>query len=106
MPVPFQIRSDCLLSRLPGRIGGCFLLSAVWADGAYMKHTQNTYHHVFLAQAEAFRVLEQTLQISKLDFLVTLSSVTIFGNSGQTNYSSANTAVDFMTKDYPMRLHW
>ncbi|KAK0216124.1 putative polyketide synthase [Armillaria fumosa] len=90
-----------LLSRLPGRIGGCILLSAVWADGAYMKHTQDTYYHVFPAKVEAFRVLEQTLQINKLDFLVTLSSVTIFGNSGQTNYSSANTAVDFLTKDYP-----
>ncbi|KAK0189610.1 KR domain-containing protein [Armillaria mellea] len=90
-----------LLSRLPGHIGGCILLSAVWADGAYMKHTQDTYYHVFPAKVEAFKVLEQALQISKLDFLVTLSSVTIFGNSGQTNYSSANTAVDFMTKDYP-----
>ncbi|KAK0447900.1 putative polyketide synthase [Desarmillaria tabescens] len=90
-----------LLSRLPGRIGGCILLSAVWADGAYMKHTQDTYYHVFPAKIEAFRTLEQTLQIRKLDFLVTLSSVIIFGNSGQTNYSSANTAVDFMTKDYP-----
>ncbi|KAK0480492.1 putative polyketide synthase [Armillaria luteobubalina] len=93
--------TERLLSRLPGRIGGCILLSAVWADGAYMKHTQDTYYHVFPAKVEAFRVLEKTLQISKLDFLVTLSSVTIFGNSGQTNYSSANTAVDFMTKDYP-----
>ncbi|KAK0200866.1 putative polyketide synthase [Desarmillaria ectypa] len=90
-----------LLSSLPGRIGGCILLSAVWADGAYVKHTQDTYYYVFPAKIEAFRTLEQTLQISKLDFLVTLSSVTIFGNSGQTNYSSANTAVDFMTKDYP-----
>ncbi len=76
-----------LLSSLPGRIGGCILLSAALADGAYMKHTQDTYNHAFPPKTEAFRTLEQTLQISKLDFLVTLSSVIIFGNAGQTNYS-------------------
>ncbi|KAK0453924.1 hypothetical protein EV421DRAFT_720319 [Armillaria borealis] len=90
-----------LTSKLPGRIGGCILLSVILEDRSYANHTLETYNRVFPAKTEAFTVLEKTLAIEQLEFLVTVSSAAIFGSAGQTNYSSANTAVDFMIRRYP-----
>ncbi|KAK0461849.1 KR domain-containing protein [Desarmillaria tabescens] len=90
-----------LMSNLPGRIGGCILLSVILEDRSYVNHTSETYNRVFPAKTEAFTVLEKTIAIEQLEFLVTVSSAAIFGSAGQTNYSSANTAVDFMIRRYP-----
>ncbi|KAK0190671.1 hypothetical protein F5146DRAFT_1194907 [Armillaria mellea] len=90
-----------LTSKFPGRIGGCILLSVILEDRSYANHTLETYNRVFPAKTEAFTVLEKTLAIEQLEFLVTVSSAAIFGSAGQTNYSSANTAVDFMIRRYP-----
>lgn len=90
-----------LTSKFPGRISGCILLSVILEDRSYANHTLETYNRVFPAKTEAFTVLENTLPIEQLEFLVTISSAAIFGSAGQTNYSSANTAVDFMIRRYP-----
>ncbi|KAF8146231.1 hypothetical protein K438DRAFT_1870247 [Mycena galopus ATCC 62051] len=47
------------------------------------------------------RALEAVVDIASLDFVVSMSSGTTFGNQGQTNYPSANTALDGITKQYP-----
>ncbi|KAF8128783.1 hypothetical protein K438DRAFT_1645276, partial [Mycena galopus ATCC 62051] len=59
----------------------------------------------FIPKVPSFRALEAVVDIVSLDFVVSMSSGTTFGNQGQTNYPryvvDANTALDGITKQYP-----
>ncbi|KAI0364111.1 ketoacyl-synt-domain-containing protein [Pilatotrama ljubarskyi] len=82
-------------------VGGCFLLSGVLVDRPFMSQTPETFEAPFEAKVDAFKLVEKVLPVEELDFLVTFSSVSgMFGNSGQTNYASANTSLAGLTKKY------
>ena len=69
-------------------LGGCMLLSAVFMDRSFTRHTRETFEAPFMPKVGAFRVLEEVISVDALDFLVTFSSVAgLFGNPGQTNYA-------------------
>ena len=64
-------------------------MTVVYKDRSFTAHTEETFESTFPAKVKAFQVLEEVVNISELDFLVTFSSVSaMFGNAGQTNYSA------------------
>ena len=78
-----------MLSNLSAPLGGCVLLSGFLHDRLFTSHTQESFDLVFPPKPGAFQVLERVLDLSTLDFLVTLSSISaMFGNAGQTNYAA------------------
>lgn len=77
-----------LLRSLRRPLGGCFLMSLVLSDKAFLNQTKDDFDKVFAAKAKAFRNLERCMDISQLDFFVTFSSVAaLFGSAGQSNYT-------------------
>ncbi|KAF4618329.1 hypothetical protein D9613_011586 [Agrocybe pediades] len=90
-----------LLGSLQTPIGGCILLSGAISDRLFMSHTRESFFPTFTPKHVAFQVLERLMDVSSLDFLVSLSTAATFGNVGQTNYASANTALDGMIGRYP-----
>jgi len=69
-------------------IGGCFLMSLVLSDKAFLNQTEDDFEKVFEAKTTAFRNLEHALDIASLDFFVSFSSVAaLFGSAGQSNYT-------------------
>ena len=65
------------------------LLSALLNDRIFALHTQETFDSVFPPKVDAFRALESATDLSRLDFVVVLSSISgMFGNPGQTNYAA------------------
>ncbi|KZT25650.1 ketoacyl-synt-domain-containing protein [Neolentinus lepideus HHB14362 ss-1] len=82
-------------------LGGCMILSGLLADRTFTAQTPETFEAPFPPKVGAFNALERALDINSLDFLITFSSVSaMFGNAGQTNYASANTALAGLTKKY------
>ena len=78
-----------MLSNLSAPLGGCVLLSGFLHDRLSTSHTQESFDLVSPPKPGAFQVLERVLDLSTLDFLVTLSSISaMFGNAGQTNYAA------------------
>ena len=70
-------------------IGGCMHLITIYSDGTFASHTQESYDVTFDSKVKSFQVLEKVVDINKLDWLVTFSSVAgLFGNPGQTNYAA------------------
>lgn len=91
-----------LLKSLRRPLGGCFLMSLVLSDKAFLNQTKEDFDRVFAAKTKAFLNLERCMDISRLDFFVTFSSVAaLFGSAGQSNYTSASSAVESMTSKYP-----
>ncbi|TFK49392.1 hypothetical protein OE88DRAFT_1662947 [Heliocybe sulcata] len=82
-------------------LGGCVVLSAAIVDRTFTAQTLETFEAPFPPKVRAFQNLEQAVSIQSLDFLITVSSVSaMFGNAGQTNYASANSALAGLTKKY------
>ncbi|KAL6298078.1 polyketide synthase [Sparassis latifolia] len=82
-------------------LAGCMLLAGALVDRSFASQTQETFETPFTPKVGAFKALEKTIPIASLDFLVAFSSVSgMFGNAGQTNYASANTALAGLTKKY------
>ncbi|KAJ7716081.1 hypothetical protein B0H16DRAFT_1476979 [Mycena metata] len=89
-----------LIGGLNKPLGGVFLLAATFDDRLFVDQEAETFTKSFLAKVGCLRALEAAVDIASLDFLVSLSSGTTFGNHGQTNYTSANTALDGLLKKY------
>jgi hypothetical protein len=69
-------------------IGGIMLLAMVLQDQNFIEsHTALSYAEAFLPKRDTFVNLESCYPIETLDFLVALSSATIFGSASQTNYA-------------------
>ncbi|KAG2097390.1 hypothetical protein BD769DRAFT_246669 [Suillus cothurnatus] len=84
-----------LVQRLQSPLGGCMLLSVVLADGLFSGLSAENFDAPFDPKIGAFEVLCHTIDTTKLDFLISFSSVSaLFGNAGQTNYAAANTMLD------------
>ncbi|EGO26553.1 putative polyketide synthase [Serpula lacrymans var. lacrymans S7.9] len=81
-------------------IAGCMLLPAILIDRGFFSQDASSFKTVFDSKLRVFETVEAGLDIAKLDFLVTFSSVVTFGNAGQTNYASANTVVEGKTAQY------
>lgn len=81
-------------------LGGVMLMSAVFSDMQFDKHTQETYEQVFPAKIGSFEALRAAYPIEDLDFLISISSTSVLGNGGQTNYASANAVLDAMLAPY------
>ena len=62
-------------------------MSVVLADRLFVSHDQGSFYTPFTSKHIAFQTLERALDISSLDFFVSLSSAATFGNIGQTNYA-------------------
>ncbi|KAI0739465.1 ketoacyl-synt-domain-containing protein [Daedaleopsis nitida] len=92
---------SALVRDLDRPLAGCMLLTTTLSDSAFASHTAESFERAFPAKIDGFMVLEQTVNIGALDFLVTFSSVAgLFGNPGQTNYAAANTALAGLTRKY------
>ena len=64
-------------------------MTAILNDRTFAAQTEETFEGPFTAKVNAFQVLEETLDIASVDFVVTFSSVSgMFGNPGQTNYAA------------------
>ncbi len=78
-----------LVQDLGRPLGGALLLTTTYSDGTLASHTEESFERAFPAKIDAFRVLEQVVDVNALDFLITFSSVVgVFGNPGQTNYAA------------------
>ena len=78
-----------LVSGLKRPLGGCMLLTALLSDSTFASHTEESFERAFPPKLTAFAVLESVVDIPSLDFFIAFSSVTgLFGNPGQTNYTS------------------
>ncbi|KAG9309602.1 putative polyketide synthase [Chiua virens] len=94
---------DALLDVFSGishRIAGCMLLAAVLSDASFFDQTEAKFTACHVPKIHAFRALEQCLPLQELDFVIAFSSVSTFGNIGQTNYASANTALEGEMRKY------
>ncbi|KAJ7799753.1 hypothetical protein B0H14DRAFT_3491310 [Mycena olivaceomarginata] len=89
-----------LIRALKKPLGGVILLAALWDDRLFLDQDEESFAKCFTSKAGSFRALETAVDIGNLDFVVSMSSGTTFGNQGQTNYTSANTALDGITKKY------
>ncbi|KAF7355656.1 Polyketide synthase [Mycena sanguinolenta] len=92
-----------LLKSINRPLAGCMLLSAVLVDGSFMSFDPDSlaYQSPIASKINAFQVIEKVIAIDKLDFFISTSSVMSFGSAGQTNYSAANTALEWLTGRYP-----
>ncbi|KAG2139356.1 hypothetical protein DEU56DRAFT_980346 [Suillus clintonianus] len=91
-----------LVQELQSPLGGCMLLSVVFADGLFSGLSAENFNAPFHGKIRAFEVLCNTIDTSKLDFLIAFSSVSaLFGNAGQINYAAANTALDGRLRAMP-----
>ncbi|KAF7329008.1 Polyketide synthase [Mycena venus] len=90
-----------LVGDLKKPLGGVLLLAAIWDDRLFLDQDEDSFTKCFIPKVGSFRALEAIVDIGSLDFVVSMSSGTTFGNQGQTNYTSANTALDGIIKKYP-----
>ncbi|KAJ8503283.1 hypothetical protein ONZ45_g10994 [Pleurotus djamor] len=90
-----------LIDNLPLPLGGCVLAAVVLSDRLLVNQTQESFDIAFAPKLGALQCLESTVDIRALDFLISLSSVAAWGSVGQSNYASANTAVEEAIKQYP-----
>ncbi|THH18839.1 hypothetical protein EW146_g2208 [Bondarzewia mesenterica] len=90
-----------LFTSISDRIGGVILMSVVLADRLFVDaQTKESYEMAFHPKRDTIQALEVAYNINQLDFLIAISSASIFGNAGQTNYASANSLVDEMLRPY------
>ncbi len=76
-----------LLNSIKEPIAGCMLLAVTLSDRSFFLQSEETFSHPF-GKVAAFQVLEKAIDIDNLDFVIAFSSVTTFGNAGQTNYTA------------------
>ena len=75
------------LSALEHPIAGCMLLAVCLSDGNFLSQNASGFDAVFEPKLGAFEAFDTAFDIDSLDFLIVFSSISTFGNAGQTNYS-------------------
>ncbi|KAJ7434506.1 acyl transferase domain-containing protein [Mycena galericulata] len=90
-----------LVGGLRKPLGGVMLLAAIWDDRLFLDQDEESFTKCFVPMVGSLKALEAAVDIALLDFVVSMSSGTTFGNQGQTNYTSANIALDGIIKKYP-----
>ncbi|CCM05253.1 uncharacterized protein FIBRA_07463 [Fibroporia radiculosa] len=90
-----------LLDTLVKPLGGCMFLTAILIDRTFAMQTEETFEASVACKVDAFRTLEEIVDIDSLDFVIATSSVCgLFGNAGQTNYACGNTGLTGLTRRY------
>ncbi|KAJ7459820.1 hypothetical protein FB451DRAFT_1182121 [Mycena latifolia] len=92
-----------IVNSLRQPLAGCVFLSAMLVDGLLMSFDSNRtqeYLGPIASKIDAFEVIEKAIPIGNLDFFISTGSVVSFGSAGQTNYSAANTALEWLTGRY------
>ncbi|KAJ7471158.1 polyketide synthase dehydratase-domain-containing protein [Mycena galericulata] len=89
-----------LVGRVKKPLGGVMLLAAIWGDRLFLDQDEESLTKCFVPMVGSLKALEAAVDIASLDFVVSMSSGTTFGNQGQTNYTSANIALDGIIKKY------
>ena len=70
-------------------------MTLILSDGLFANQTEDSIRRVVNAKWDSLTTLDTIVPIRTLDFCVSFSSVSaLLGNSGQSNYSMANTIVD------------
>ncbi|KIK61181.1 hypothetical protein GYMLUDRAFT_225393 [Collybiopsis luxurians FD-317 M1] len=87
-----------LIQSIPSEhpIGGCFLMPLHLSDALFFNQKEESIRSVMDSKLKAFETLATAVDLDSVDFTVTLSSVAgLFGNIGQSNYSSACSAMNW-----------
>ncbi|THU94298.1 hypothetical protein K435DRAFT_966925 [Dendrothele bispora CBS 962.96] len=82
-------------------VAGIMLMSAAINDKLFSAHDKESWETSFRSKVGVLRALEGVVRVEDLDFLISFSSATILGSVGQTNYASANSAIDGIIKKHP-----
>lgn len=77
-----------VLQSMDRPFGGCLLLSGILRDRSFFSQTSESFAAPFSPKTDAFLAIKNAIDISKLDFLIAFSTISTFGNSGQTNYAA------------------
>jgi hypothetical protein len=92
---------SALVSSIKEPLGGCMVLSGLTIDKAFARQDEKSFELIFEAKVGVTKALEQVIDIDSLDWLIGFTSVSgLFGSAGQTNYASANTALDGLLRSY------
>ncbi|KAF7358619.1 Polyketide synthase [Mycena sanguinolenta] len=89
-----------LIASLDCPLAGCVLTAAALASRLFLKQDAESFFVPFKPKTNAYFALEKVVEIEKLDFLIAISSVAGFGAAGETNYSGANTGIEYLTSRY------
>ncbi|KAJ7157757.1 putative polyketide synthase [Mycena filopes] len=95
---------QALFGSVGGEIGGCFILTAVLADGLFPTLSETEFGAVLASKTGVLQTLLKTLEAStlKLELIVAFSSMTAFvGTGGQTHYCAANAALEDQVRALP-----
>ncbi|KAF5378437.1 hypothetical protein D9757_011142 [Collybiopsis confluens] len=91
---------SALISSLKLPLGGILLLATVFNDSLFLHKDPSNFTQSFNSKVGTLKTLEEIVDLTCLDFIVSVSSMTIWGNPGQADYTSANTALDGMLLKY------
>lgn len=70
-------------------IGGCIILTAVLSDRVFNHLSEEEFTTVFHAKLGALETVKQIVDVEKLEFVCSFTSVSgLFGFGGQTNYGA------------------
>ncbi|KAJ7096113.1 hypothetical protein C8R44DRAFT_379140 [Mycena epipterygia] len=91
-----------LVQSLPVPIAGCFQMTLVLSDTPFFTQTYDRFHGIHDSKLGVFETFSGQVEMGSLDFFVALSSISgLIGLPGQSNYSSACTALDGVLARYP-----
>lgn len=70
-------------------VGGCFVATLILMDSLFMRQTQEKFSTVADLKFKVFQAFASVFDVTELDFIISLSSMTsVVGNSGQSGYSA------------------
>ncbi|KAJ7174132.1 acyl transferase domain-containing protein [Mycena crocata] len=86
---------NMLFHSIEREIGGCFILTAVLADGLFPTLGEKEFKAVYASKTGVLATLQQTTDTAAMEFVIAFSSVTtLVGTGGQVNYCIANAALE------------
>ncbi|EEB90650.1 hypothetical protein MPER_11115, partial [Moniliophthora perniciosa FA553] len=100
--LPDKSKTKALFSNLPN-VAGVFYVAVRLNDSLFLNlTTEDDWLKVYDVKVKGLRILLDTVDPKKLDFLVLTSSMaTISGSPGQCNYAAAQTEMEAMGADIP-----
>ncbi len=76
-----------LINNLGKPLGGCIFLAATFDDRLFFAQNEKSFARSYSSKVGVIDALESIMDLSTLEFMISLSSGTIWGNAGQTNYT-------------------
>ncbi|KAF4573437.1 putative PKS/NRPS-like protein biosynthetic cluster [Pleurotus pulmonarius] len=90
-----------ILSSLESPLGGVFMLTLALSDSLFVNQTPRSFQSVRDSKLAPLSILSTCVDINNLEFCIAFSSLAgVVGTAGQTNYSSACTALDGAMDQY------